>query len=69
MIESQHHTAVRATRAALIEERNNLKQELFAAKTRAKYEYIYKKGERLTARIHFLSEELGELCPDCHPEG
>jgi hypothetical protein len=66
MTESQYRAGVRATRAALIEERDNLEPELLTAKTRAKYDYIYKKGERLTARIHFLSEELGELCPDCN---
>lgn len=56
---------IRATRAALMEERLMLEDELFQAKTSAKRAYINKKGQRLTARIHFLSEELGEPCPDC----
>lgn len=65
MTQSEYFAQIRATRAELIQERDDLEQKLLAAKTRAKYDYIYKKGERLTQRIHFLSEELGELCPDC----
>jgi len=60
----QYRKKARAIRAVLIEERAALEQEFFPAKTKAKRNFIYKKCVKLTERIHFLSQELGELCPD-----
>lgn len=63
--QEQFYAETRATRGALIQEREELAQAYEHAKTNTKRAYIEKKARSLTMRIHFLSESIGELCPDC----